>query len=198
MDETRKKKVKHAKTMHKEGRIFTENCLIECPPVESINKGKVAETKTVTNNHVVRTENEAGEVERNRQRMTTVASGEKVVELNQNDLRATIGDVAQHSQGRCIPPRFTPPLFKPSDLPPLARRGASRNVPLPSYTHPPVNVPPSHDTKRPRNVRPLRNGRWLPYGSHNMLHPYWRGEPWDWIQSQSRWGSWTSYPVDQR
>ena len=175
MDETRKKKVKHAKTMHKEGRIFTENCLIEHPPVEAINNRKIAETKTVTKSHAVRSENEAGEVVKNSQRMTTIASGEKEVELSQNDVRATIEDVAQRSQGRSIPPRVTPPLFKSSDLPPPARRSANRKVPLPSYTNPHGIVPSFHNTERPRYVRPWRNSRWLPYGNHNMLHPYCMG-----------------------
>ena len=54
MVETRKK---HAQTIHLEGRLFTENCLIERPRIEVNNKGKVAETQRVIDNHPVRVEN---------------------------------------------------------------------------------------------------------------------------------------------
>ena len=118
LDETRKKKVKHAKTMHKEGRIFTENCLIERPSVGTSNSRRGAETKTVTKSHAVRSENVIGEVEKNRQGTTTIASVEKEVELCQSDVRATTVEAAQRSQGPSIPPRVTTPLFESSDLPP--------------------------------------------------------------------------------
>ena len=187
LDETRKKKVKHAKTMHKEGRIFTENCLMERPPVGASNSRRVAETKTVTKSQAGRSENVSGEVEKNRQGMTTIASAEKEVELCQSDVRATNVEAAQCSQGPSIPPRVTTPLFESSEFPPPARCSANRKVPNPSYTNPHVTGNPFHNTEHPRFVRPWKKSCWLPYGNHNMLHPYWVVEPWEWMHNQSRW-----------
>ncbi|KAL5514932.1 hypothetical protein EMCRGX_G000016 [Ephydatia muelleri] len=96
MNEKRKKKLKHTKTIHMEGRIFTEHCLVERPVVEHV---QVAKEKTVSSNQDVLRENDVSEVEKSPARTVTLASEENGVLVNQSHSRsANIGSVQRREE----------------------------------------------------------------------------------------------------
>ena len=165
--ETRKKKVKRVITVHNEGRIFTESCLVERSPVETTLNKKGRVEQGVEKGHVVTGETNVAENYHRNGAATLGKNAEKP------GPKVTVQNVSQSNQTCSIPPRSIPPLSKPSDNPPPTRHGPHRNTQGPFSTNQPIHVPPSCYNYDARQRRVLRNTRWLSYGRYNIFYPYW-------------------------
>ena len=150
LGETRKKKIKRAKTIHKEGRIFTEHCLVEQGPTKTVHSEKRGVTqmsgKPTTQNVLAD----------NHRKDTTVGQS---CSNNSAELGGTLTDN----------PRMGEKINKSGHAP---RSEVEKNSNPTKRTTDGKRRDPTVDA----GYRKGRNHGWLPWGRHNNLHPWWRND----------------------
>ena len=150
LGETRKKKIKRAKTIHKEGTIFTEYCLVEQGPTKTVHSEKRGETdisgRPTTQNGLAD----------NHHKDTTVGQS---CSNNSAELGSTLIDKPRMGENVNDTGDVPRPECKENSNPTKRTTGGERRDPTVDASY-----------------RKGRNYGWVPWGRHNNLHPWWKND----------------------
>ena len=150
LGETRKKKIKRTKTIHNEGRIFTEYCLVEQGPTKTVHTEKRGETDKSERPTTL------GSLADNHHKDTTIGQS---CSNNAAELGSTLTDKPR--MGEKVNDSGGVPRSECKESSNPTKRTTDRE-----RRDPTVDV----------SYRKGRNYSWVPWGRHNNLHPWWKND----------------------